>query len=153
MRHFKLCSLTTDPVELWTAEESMSRVHSKEYSSMFGSTYRACQVIFRPIILSPILHYAIMTKSTPFKNMFHLILYQNDPSLSGETRQGKRWQRVPAVMSRIIAIIMKSFLQLVVKQRSKSTFGVGNQIVDGVFHPDVLKQVYDMMVDVQSLEG
>ena len=43
--------------------------------------------------------------------------------------------------------------QLVVKEKSPSTFGVNNKIVNGVFNPDFLKQVYDMMVDIESLNG
>ncbi|KAL5252669.1 hypothetical protein ACHWQZ_G015444 [Mnemiopsis leidyi] len=75
--------ITTDPVELWTSEDSVSRMQKIDYDSQFGTTYRTCQ--------------------------------------------------------------------LVVKEKSPSTFGVNSKIVNGVFNPEFLKQVYDMMVEIESL--
>ena len=42
---------------------------------------------------------------------------------------------------------------MVIKERSPSTFGVNNKVVNGVFNPDVMKQTYDMMVAIESLKG
>ena len=36
--------ITTDPVELWTSEDSVSRMQKIDYDSQFGTTYRTCQV-------------------------------------------------------------------------------------------------------------
>ena len=39
-----LYRITTDPVELWTSEDSVSRMQKIDYDSQFGTTYRTCQV-------------------------------------------------------------------------------------------------------------
>ena len=44
-------------------------------------------------------------------------------------------------------------LQLVVKQRSFSTIQVGKKVVNGVFKPEVLREVYDMMKSIESIKG
>ncbi|XP_063678203.1 NPC intracellular cholesterol transporter 1-like isoform X4 [Bolinopsis microptera] len=76
--------ITTDPVELWTSKDSISRMQKIDFDSQFGTTYRTCQ--------------------------------------------------------------------MVIKERSPSTFGVNNKVVNGIFNPDIMKQTYDMMVAIESLK-
>jgi len=78
-------SITTDPIELWTSESSVSRQQKYDYDDTFGTTYRTCQ--------------------------------------------------------------------LVVKETNPTSFGFDDKTVGGMFNPEKVKQVFDMMEAIQSLTG
>jgi Niemann-Pick C1 protein len=48
--------VTTDPVELWAAPESRSRVEREFFDSKFEPFYRTEQIILRPVGLDKIVH-------------------------------------------------------------------------------------------------
>jgi Niemann-Pick C1 protein len=49
-------NVTTDPVELWAAPESRSRVEREFFDSKFEPFYRTEQIILRPVGLDKIVH-------------------------------------------------------------------------------------------------
>ncbi|XP_059468313.1 NPC intracellular cholesterol transporter 1 isoform X2 [Neocloeon triangulifer] len=52
----KFINVTTDPVELWAAPESRSRIEREFFDSHFEPFYRTEQIIMRPVGLNKIVH-------------------------------------------------------------------------------------------------